>query len=173
MVMNLALGTFDGNCISSAQERSTSLWKNFWLRLLSLICRARGTYGQSHAKIKAAQNIRSWPYLCCCCITFGYLAISTILPPHFSILSRYQEANGASVFLSWLKCRYCTLPRTIGSWLLRLTGACQKIFDRHPEYSKKRTFITAPEHCHFSQNLLYVSFSYAEGSLSQSVLQRK
>lgn len=84
---------------------------------------------------------------------FGYLAISTILPPHFSILSRYQEANAhLSSELIEMQILHFTKEQ-LGSWLLRYWSLPDNIWTAI-RYSKKPHYYG--EHALLAK-LLYIS----------------
>jgi HD-like signal output (HDOD) protein len=99
---------------------------------------------------------------------FGYLAISTILPPHFSILSRYQEANAhLSSELIEMQILHFTKEQ-LGSWLLRYWSLPDNIWTAI-RYSKKPHYYG--EHAMLAK-LLYTAFQLRnDEDLDPSVLQ--
>ncbi|WOD08874.1 HDOD domain-containing protein [Marinomonas sp. GJ51-6] len=85
---------------------------------------------------------------------FGFLAINAILPPHFSILSRYQEANAhlAAEFTEMHILHFT--KEQLASWLLRYWSLPDNIW-MAIRYSKKPHYYG--EHAILAK-LLYVTY---------------
>ena len=164
MVMNLALGLSMGNAFQ-APEDGPRHYEDFWLDSVSnavlVESLVKAMPNQGRPKIGHA-------YLAGLLHNFGYLAISTILPPHFSILSRYQEANAhLSSELIEMQILHFTKEQ-LGSWLLRYWSLPDNIWTAI-RYSKKPHYYG--EHAILAK-LLYVSFQLRnEGIIEPSVLQ--
>jgi len=149
MVMNLALGLSMRNAFQ-APEEGPRHYENFWLDsvssavLMEALVKAMPT--KNRPKVGHA-------YLAGLLHNFGYLAISTILPPHFSILSRYQEANShlPSEVIEMQTLRFT--KEQLGSWLLRYWSLPDNIWTAI-RYSKKPHYYG--EHAILAK-LLYVS----------------
>jgi len=149
MVMNLALGLSMGNAFQ-APEDGPRHYEDFWLESVS-----NAVLMESLVKAMPAQNRPKLghAYLAGLLHNFGYLAISTILPPHFSILSRYQEANAhLPSELVEMQILHFTKEQ-LGSWLLRYWSLPDNIWTAI-RYSKKPHYYG--EHAILAK-LLYVS----------------
>lgn len=149
MVMNLALGLSMGNAFQ-APEDGPRHYEDFWLDSVS-----NAVLMESLVKTMPIQNRPKLghAYLAGLLHNFGYLAISTILPPHFSILSRYQEANAhLSSELTEMQILHFTKEQ-LGSWLLRYWSLPDNIWTAI-RYSKRPHYYG--EHAMLAK-LLYVS----------------
>ena len=150
MVMNLALGLSMGNAFQ-APEDGPRHYEDFWLDSVS-----NAVLMESLVKAMPIQNRPKLghAYLAGLLHNFGYLAISTILPPHFSILSRYQEANAhLSSELIEMQTLHFTKEQ-LGSWLLRYWSLPDNIwtairYSKRPHYYGEHTILA---------KLLYVSY---------------
>ena len=132
MVMNLALGLSMGNGFQ-APEDGPRHYEDFWLDSVS-----NAVLMESLVKAMPQQNRPKLghAYLAGLLHNFGYLGISTILPPHFSILSRYQEANAhLPSELVEMQILHFTKEQ-LGSWLLRYWSLPDNIW-MAIRYSKK------------------------------------
>lgn len=132
MVMNLALGLSMSNGFQTPEDGPRH-YEDFWLDSVS-----NAVLMESLVKAMPAKNRPKLghAYLSGLLHNFGYLAISTILPPHFSILSRYQEANAhLSSELIEMQILHFTKEQ-LGSWLLRYWSLPDNIWTAI-RYSKK------------------------------------
>ncbi|NLQ17212.1 HDOD domain-containing protein [Marinomonas sp. M1K-6] len=163
MVMNLALGLSMGNGFQ-APEDGPRHYEDFWLGSVS-----NAVLMESLAKAMPAQQRPKLghAYLAGLLHNFGYLAISTILPPHFSILSRYQEANAhLPSELIEMQILHFTKEQ-LGSWLLRYWSLPDNIWTAI-RYSKKPHYYG--EHALLAK-LLYLSHQLRnDGEIDPSVL---
>ncbi|QRV25600.1 HDOD domain-containing protein [Marinomonas foliarum] len=149
MVMNLALGLSMGNGFQ-APEDGPRHYEDFWLDSVS-----NAVLMESLVKAMPLQNRPKLghAYLAGLLHNFGYLGISTILPPHFSILSRYQEANAhLPSELVEMQILHFTKEQ-LGSWLLRYWSLPDNIW-MAIRYSKKPHYYG--EHAMLAK-LLFVS----------------
>lgn len=114
MVMNLALGLSMGNAFSPPEEGPRH-YEDFWLSAVS-----HATVMEALVKVMPKHRPRlGHAYLAGLLHNFGYLAISAILPPHFSILSRYLEAN-AHLPSEVVEMQILHFTKEqLGAWLLR------------------------------------------------------
>jgi HD-like signal output (HDOD) protein len=164
MVMNLALGLSMGNAFQ-APEDGPRHYEDFWLDSVS-----NAVLMESLVKAMPMQKRPKLghAYLAGLLHNFGYLAISTILPPHFSILSRYQEANAhLSSELIEMQILHFTKEQ-LGSWLLRYWSLPDNIWTAI-RYSKKPHYYG--EHAMLAK-LLYTAFQLRnDEDLDPSVLQ--
>jgi len=149
MVMNLALGLSMGNAFH-APDNGPRHYENFWLDSVSNAV-------LMETLVKAMPNDKrpklGHAYLSGLLQNFGYLAISSILPPHFSILSRYYEANAhLPSELVEMQILHFTKEQ-LGSWLLRYWSLPDNIWTAI-RYSKKPHYYG--EHATLAK-LLYVS----------------
>ena len=142
MVMNLALGLSMGNAFELPQNGPRH-YQDFWLTAVS------------HAVLMEAL-VKAMPsgqrprlghaYLAGLLHNFGYLAIAVVLPPHFSVLSRYIEANA---HLSADIVEMQTLKFTkeqLGAWLLKHWSLPESIytairFSRDPSYDQQHSHL--------------------------------
>ncbi|WP_137170631.1 HDOD domain-containing protein [Marinomonas sp. FW-1] len=132
MVMNLALGLSMGNGFQPPEDGPRH-YEDFWLDSVS-----NAVLMESLVKAMPMQNRPKLghAYLAGLLHNFGYLGISTILPPHFSILSRYQEANAhLPSELVEMQILHFTKEQ-LGSWLLRYWSLPDNIW-MAIRYSKK------------------------------------
>lgn len=150
MVMNLALGLSMGNAFKTPEEGPRH-YEDFWLDSVS-----RAVLMESLVK---AMPIKNRPklghaYLAGLLHNFGFLAINAILPPHFSILSRYQEANAhlAAEFTEMHILHFT--KEQLASWLLRYWSLPDNIW-MAIRYSKKPHYYG--EHAILAK-LLYVTY---------------
>ena len=163
MVMNLALGLSMGNAFQ-APEDGPRHYEDFWLDSVSnavlMEALVKSMPVQDRPKLGHA-------YLAGLLHNFGYLAISTILPPHFSILSRYQEAN-AHLPSEVIEMQILHFTKEqLGSWLLRYWSLPDNIW-MAIRYSKKPHYYG--EHAMLAK-LLYVSYQLRHnGTIEPSVL---
>lgn len=149
MVMNLALGLSMGNGFQTPEDGPRH-YEDFWLGSVS-----NAVLMEALVKAMPAKNRPKigHAYLAGLLHNFGYLAISTILPPHFSILSRYQEANAhLSSELIEMQILHFTKEQ-LGSWLLRYWSLPDNIWTAI-RYSKKPHYYG--EHALLAK-LLYIS----------------
>ena len=115
MVMNLALGLSMGNGFQSP-DNGPRHYEDFWIDSVTnaALVESLAKHTPSHLRPKLGHA-----YLAGLLNNFGYLAISTIFPPHFAILSRYQEAN-AHLPSEWVEMQVLSFTKEqLGSWLLR------------------------------------------------------
>jgi HD-like signal output (HDOD) protein len=163
MVMNLALGLSMGNGFQ-APEDGPRHYEDFWLDSVS-----NAVLMESLAKIMRGQHRPKLghAYLAGLLHNFGYLAVSTILPPHFSILSRYQEANAhLPSELVEMQILHFTKEQ-LGSWLLRYWSLPDNIWTAI-RYSKRPHYYG--EHAVLAK-LLYISHQLRHSeSIEPSVL---
>lgn len=154
MVMNLALGLSMRNTFQ-IPEGGPRHYQDFWLDSVS-----NAVLMEALVKTMTAKNRPKigHAYLAGLLHNFGYLAISTILPPHFSILSRYQEANShlPSEIIEMQTLRFT--KEQLGSWLLRYWSVPDNIWTAI-RYSKKPHYYG--EHAILAK-LLYVSAQLRE-----------
>lgn len=149
MVMNLALGLSMKNAFETPEEGPRH-YQDFWLDSV--------TNAVLMESLVKAMPIKDRPkighaYLAGLLQNFGFLAISTILPPHFSILSRYQEANShLPAEILEMQILHFTKEQ-LGSWLLRYWSLPDNIWTAI-RYSKKPHYYG--EHAILAK-LLYVS----------------
>ncbi len=150
MVMNLALGLSMGNAFKTPEEGPRH-YEDFWLDSVS-----NAVLMESLVK---AMPIKNRPklghaYLAGLLHNFGFLAINAILPPHFSILSRYQEANAhlAAEFTEMHILHFS--KEQLASWLLRYWSLPDNIW-MAIRYSKKPHYYG--EHAVLAK-LLYVTY---------------
>lgn len=115
MVMNLALGLSMG-CAFLPPEEGPRHYENFWLSAVSHAALMEALVKE----LPSSYHLTSGhAYLAGLLHNFGYLAINTIMPPHFSILSKYYEAN-AHLDSSLIEMQILHFTKEqIGSWLLR------------------------------------------------------
>ncbi|QUX97905.1 histidine kinase [Marinomonas sp. CT5] len=149
MVMNLALGLSMGNAFQ-APDNGPRHYEDFWLASVS-----NAVLMEALVKAMPAPNRPKLghAYLAGLLHNFGYLAISTIMPPHFSILSRYQEAN-AHLPSEVIEMQILHFTKEqLGSWLLRYWSLPDNIWTAI-RYSKKPHYYG--EHAVLAK-LLYVS----------------
>jgi HD-like signal output (HDOD) protein len=150
MVMNLALGLSMRNAFQ-APEEGPRHYEDFWLDSVS-----NAVLMESLVK---AMPIQKRPklghaYLSGLLHNFGFLAISAILPPHFSILSRYQEAN-AHLPTELVEMQILNFTKEqLGSWLLRYWSLPDNIWTAI-RYSKKPHYYG--EHAILAK-LLYIAY---------------
>ncbi|ETX12085.1 histidine kinase [Marinomonas ushuaiensis DSM 15871] len=149
MVMNLALGLSMRNAFQTPEEGPRH-YEDFWLDSVSnaVLMEALVKAMPKHSRPKIGHA-----YLAGLLHNFGYLAISMVLPPHFSILSRYQEANShlPSEIIEMQTLRFT--KEQLGSWLLRYWSLPDSIWTAI-RYSKKPHYYG--EHALLAK-LLYVS----------------
>ena len=138
MVMNLALGLSMGNAFQLPQNGPRH-YQDFWLSAVS------------HAVLMEAL-VKSMPsgqrprlghaYLAGLLHNFGYLAIAVMLPPHFSVLSRYIEANAhLSADIVEMQTLHFTKEQ-LGAWLLKHWNLPESIYtairySRDPLYDQQ------------------------------------
>lgn len=149
MVMNLALGLSMKNAFKTPEEGPRH-YQDFWLDSVT-----NAVLVESLVKAMPAEKRPKigHAYLAGLLHNFGFLAISTILPPHFSILSRYQEANShLPAELIEMQILHFTKEQ-LGSWLLRYWSLPDNIWTAI-RYSKKPHYYG--EHAILAK-LLYVS----------------
>ena len=163
MVMNLALGLSMRNAFQTPEEGPRH-YEDFWLDSV-----ANAALMEALVKAMPVNNRPKigHAYLAGLLYNFGYLAISTILPPHFSILSRYQEANAhlPSEIIEMQTLRFT--KEQLGSWLLRYWSLPDNIWTAI-RYSKKPHYYG--EHDTLAK-LLYISTQLRDdGDIEPSVL---
>ena len=165
MVMNLALGLSMGNAFSEPEEGPRH-YEDFWLSSVS------------HAALMEAlvaivpvthRPSSGHAYLTGLLHNFGFLAISTMMPPHFSILSRYQEANAhlASDIVEMQILRFT--KEQLGSWLLKHWDIPENIcvairYSKTPDYQGEFANLA---------NILYIAHQLNnQATIDESVLTR-
>ncbi|REG83921.1 HDOD domain-containing protein [Marinomonas pollencensis] len=165
MVMNLALGLSMGNAFSEPEEGPRH-YEDFWLSSVS------------HAALMEAlvtivpvshRPSSGHAYLTGLLHNFGFLAISTMMPPHFSILSRYQEANAhlSSDIVEMQILRFT--KEQLGSWLLKQWDIPENIclavrYSKTPSYQGEYANLA---------NLLYIAHQLnSQTRVNESVLSR-
>ncbi|MBR7888053.1 HDOD domain-containing protein [Marinomonas sp. A79] len=115
VVMNLALGLSLSNAFSAA-DNNLRHYEDFWLDSVSSAVLIESLVKKMPASQRPSLG---HAYLAGLLHNFGYLAISAILPPHFSILSRCQDANAhLPTELTEMHMLHFTREQ-IGAWLLR------------------------------------------------------
>lgn len=146
MVMNLALGLSMGSAFQ-LPKNGPRHYEDFWFSAVS------------HA-VLMEELVRAMPsgkrprlghaYLAGLLHNFGYLAIAVVLPPHFSVLSRYIEAN-AHLPSDVVEMQTLNFTKEqLGAWLLKHWGLPESIYtgirySKAPEYDG--------EHCQLAQLL--------------------
>ena len=163
MVMNLALGLSMGNAFQTP-DNGPRHYENFWLDSVS-----NAVLMEALVKVMPNDNRPKLghAYLAGLLHNFGYLAISSILPPHFSILSRYYEANAhLPTEIVEMQILHFTKEQ-LGSWLLRYWSLPDNIWTAI-RYSKKPHYYG--EHAKLAK-LLYISHQLRQGlEIEPSVL---
>ncbi|BFM50189.1 HDOD domain-containing protein [Marinomonas sp. THO17] len=163
MVMNLALGLSMGNAFQTP-ENGPRHYENFWLDSVS-----NAVLMEALVKVMPSEDCPKLghAYLAGLLQNFGYLAISSILPPHFSILSRYCEANShLATEIIEMQILHFTKEQ-LGSWLLRYWSLPDNIWTAI-RYSKKPHYYG--EHAKLAK-LLYISHQLRQGlEIEPSVL---
>ncbi|MCB5161728.1 HDOD domain-containing protein [Marinomonas algarum] len=165
MVMNLALGLSLSNAFTLAKD-NLHHYENFWLESVS---GAVLTEALAKCMPVEKQPKKGHAYLAGLLHNFGYLAIGTILPPHFSILTRYQEAN-AHLCSELIEMQMMHFTREqMGAWLLRHWNLPEPIWTAI-RYSKRDEY--QGEHAMLA-HLLYISHRLLHhDSISEAVLKR-
>ncbi|TPE53451.1 HDOD domain-containing protein [Maribrevibacterium harenarium] len=163
MVMNLALGLSMGGAFQPPEEGPRH-YEDFWFGAV-----ARAVLMESLVKaMPSKQRPRlGHAYLSGLLHNFGYLAIAVVLPPHFSILSRYIEAN-AHLDSSIIEMHTLHFTKEqLGSWLLRHWNLPESIYTGI-RYSKTPTY-RGPHQA--LAHLLYLSGQLMdEGPLDKEIL---
>lgn len=115
VVMNLALGLSLSNAFSIS-EHNLRHYENFWLDSVSSAVLMEALVKKMPASQRPSVG---HAYLAGLLHNFGYLAIGVILPPHFSILTRCQDAN-AHLPTEIIEMQMLHFTREqMGAWLLR------------------------------------------------------
>jgi HD-like signal output (HDOD) protein len=114
LVINLALGVAMGKTLSSPQDMprgATDYWQQavYMATLAERLC----------SRMSAAERLRpGLAYLAGLLHNFGYLVLAHLFPPHFSLLSRYIEAN-PHMDSEYIEKQVLNVTREqVGSWLL-------------------------------------------------------
>lgn len=133
MVMNLALGLSMKTTFNENKGDSPRHYQDYWLDSVTNAVLVE-------ALVKVIPNAKrpklGHAYLAGLLQNFGFLALGTIFPPHFSILSRYQEAN-AHMPDELIEMHILHFTREqLGSWLLRYWSLPDNIWTAI-RYSKK------------------------------------
>lgn len=114
LVVNLALGVALGKTLqmpSDTPRGATDYWQQavYTATLAERLCR----------KMPMAERLRpGLAYLAGLLHNFGYLVLAHLFPPHFSLLSRYIEAN-PHIATEYIEKQVLNVTRElVGSWLL-------------------------------------------------------
>ncbi len=150
MVMNLALGLSMKNVLD-LPKNGPRHYQNFWFNAIF-----RASLMESLVKkMPAAKRPRiGYAYLSGLLHNFGYLAISHILPTHFSILSRHLEAN-AHIPTERIEMHLLSFTKEqLGSWLLRHWGLPDEIcnairYSKSPVQSEQDNILAALLQCSY------------------------
>lgn len=143
MVMNLALGLSMGNGFQPP-DNGPRHYENFWIDSVSNAALVESLAKSTPAHLRPKLG---HAYLAGLLTNFGYLAISAIFPPHFSILSRYQEAN-AHLPSELVEMHVLSFTKEqLGSWLLRYWGLPDSIwmavrYSKNPHYDGEHATLT-------------------------------
>lgn len=115
MVMNLALGLAMGKALT-LPANGPRHYNDYWYSAVLFAALMEAIV----QKMPADRRPRlGHAYLCGLLHNFGYLAVSYVLPPHFTILSRYLEAN-SHLPSHTVEMQLLHLTREqVGAWLLR------------------------------------------------------
>jgi HD-like signal output (HDOD) protein len=165
MVMNLALGLSMGNAFAQPEDGPRH-YEDFWLSSVSHAALMEALV----AVVPIAHRPSSGhAYLTGLLHNFGFLAISTMMPPHFSILSRYKEANAhlTSDIVEMQILRFT--KEQLGSWLLKHWDIPENIciairYSKSPSYQGEYANLA---------NLLYITHQLNNHQeIEPSVLER-
>lgn len=140
MVMNLALGLSMGSAFQLPQNGPRH-YEDFWFSAVS--------HAVLMEKLVKAMPAGKRPrlghaYLAGLLHNFGYLAIAVVLPPHFSVLARYIEAN-AHLSADIIEMQTLNFTKEqLGAWLLRHWGLPESIYtgirySRDPSYQQQHS----------------------------------
>ncbi|MBJ7536437.1 HDOD domain-containing protein [Marinomonas transparens] len=164
MVMNLSLGLSVSNAFLPP-ENGPRHYEDFWLNSVFHAVLMEALVKAMPARLRPKIG---HAYLAGLLHNFGHLAISTIFPPHFSILSRYKEANThlASEIVEMKVLSFT--EEQLGSWLLRHWGLPDDIatairYSKKPHYDNEHAILA---------KLVYVTHQLSKDSpIEPSVLE--